>query len=125
MKVNQKQEIYLVIKNITDFNSFKFNESYFISKEKMFKSLSISPIVYNIKNNKQVFLTISNIEIIEKYQQQGIFSEILSILESKGIPIMIDNIQNNVLFKHLKARGFENFKNQSLGGWTRCMYKTF
>lgn len=125
MKVNQKQEIYSVIKNITDFNSFKFNESDFTSKEKMFKSLSISPIVYNIKNNKKVFLTITNIEIIERYQQQGIFSEILSILESKEIPIMIDNIQNNVLFKYLKARGFENLKNQSLGGWTRCMYKTF
>lgn len=123
--MNQKQEIYSIIKNITDFNSFKFNESDFTSKEKMFKSLSISPIVYNIKNNKKVFLTISNIEIIERYQQQGIFSEILSILESKEIPIMIDNIQNNVLFKHLKDRGFENLKNQSLGGWTRCMYKTF
>ena len=53
--MNQKQEIYSVIKNITDFNSFKFNESDFTSKEKMFKSLSISPIVYNIKNNGGIF----------------------------------------------------------------------
>lgn len=121
--MNQKQEIYSVIKNITDFNSFKFDEKDFITKEKIFKALSIIPIVYNIQNNEKVFLTITNIEIMEKYQRQGILSEILNILESKGIPVMIDNIQNNVLFKCLKSRGFENFKNQSLGGWTRCMYK--
>lgn len=58
---------------------------------------------------EQSFLSIRDIKIEESSQQKGIFSNFLSILESKGIPVMIDDIINDKLDEFLMKRGYHSF----------------
>lgn len=55
------------------------------------------------------FLSIRDIAIEEYSQKQGIFSSFLTILEDKGIPIMIDDIINDKLDTFLMKRGYKSF----------------
>lgn len=61
-------------------------------------------------NNVEVsFLSVRDIKIEDKFQRQGIFSSFLDILESKGIPIMIDDIINDSLDNFLMKRGYQSY----------------
>lgn len=62
-----------------------------------------------VNNVEQSFLSIRDIKIEESSQQKGIFSNFLSILESKGIPVMIDDIINDKLDEFLMKRGYHSF----------------
>jgi hypothetical protein len=62
-----------------------------------------------ISNVELSFLSIRDIKIEDSFQQKGIFSGFLDILESKGIPIMIDDIINDALDSFLMKRGYQAY----------------
>lgn len=61
-----------------------------------------------VNNVEQSFLSIRDIKIEESSQQRN-FLKFLSILESKGIPVMIDDIINDKLDEFLMKRGYHSF----------------
>ncbi len=89
----------------------------------LFTALSVQTVLREIDGEQVKFLAVKCIEIKEKYRSQKIFSKLLDILESKNIPIFIDDILNNRLFSFLTKRGYKNIKHQSSYGWKRSMYK--
>lgn len=89
----------------------------------MFDSLSLQPVLREIEGNQIKFIAIKCIELKEPYRSKQVFRQILNILESKNIPIFIDDILNNSLFQFLTDRGYKNLKHQSAYGWKRSMYK--
>jgi len=89
----------------------------------MFDSLSLQPVLREIEGNQIKFIAIKCIELKEPYRSKQVFRQILNILESKNIPIFIDDILNNRLFQFLTDRGYKNLKHQSAYGWKRSMYK--
>lgn len=89
----------------------------------LFTALSVQTVLREIDGEQVKFLAVKCIEIKEKYRSQKTFSKLLDILESKNIPIFIDDILNNRLFSFLTKRGYKNIKHQSSYGWKRSMYK--
>lgn len=89
----------------------------------MFNSLSLQPVLREIEGNQIKFIAIKCIELKEVYRSKQVFSQIINMLESKNIPIFIDDILNNRLFQFLTDRGYKNLKHQSAYGWKRSMYK--
>jgi hypothetical protein len=75
-----------------------------------------------VNNVETSFLSIRDIRIEESSQQKGIFSNFLSILEQKGIPVMIDDIVNNKLDDFLMRRGYHAFTYEKYGEKVRARY---
>jgi hypothetical protein len=75
-----------------------------------------------VNNVETSFLSIRDIRIEEASQQKGIFSSFLSILEKKGIPVMIDDIVNNKLDDFLMRRGYHAFTYEKYGEKVRARY---
>ncbi len=61
------------------------------------------------------FLAIKDIEIYAEFRRKGYFKEIISIIESKKIPFMIDDIINEDLNIFLRNKKYEilNYKKHS------------
>lgn len=89
----------------------------------LFTALSIQTVIREIEGEQVKFIAVKCIELKEKYRSQKIFNKLLDILESKNIPIFIDDILNNRLFEFLTKRGYKNLKHKSFHGWKRSMYK--
>lgn len=75
-----------------------------------------------VNNVETSFLSIRDIRIEESSQQKGIFSRFLSILEDKGIPVMIDDIVNDKLDDFLMRRGYHAFIYEKYGEKVRARY---
>lgn len=87
-----------------------------------FKTISLYTSTHTINDKKIIFFTINNIEVHENMRSHGKFSELLTLLEHKKIPLMIDNIINHRLFAFLTKRDYKNYKYQIGGGWHKTMY---
>lgn len=108
--------------NYQDFSLFE-PELKHIHGIHIFDLLSIQPVLREVEGNETKFIAVKCIEIKEAYRSKKVFRQILNILESKNIPIFIDDILNNRLFQFLTNRGYKNIKHQSAYGWKRSMYK--
>lgn len=75
-----------------------------------------------VNNVDTSFLSIRDIRIEKSFQQKGIFSSFLSILEKKSIPVMIDDIVNDKLDDFLMKRGYESFFYEKYGEKVRARY---
>ena len=89
----------------------------------LFKSLSIQPVSRVIDDNPVSFLAIKDIDIHPDYRSQKLLTQLLDMLESKSIPVFVDDIINHRLFTYLHDRGYKNLKHNSGYGWKRSMYK--
>lgn len=89
----------------------------------LFKSLSIEHVSRVINNKSMSFLAIRDIDIHPEYRSKKLLTQLLDMLESKCIPILVDDIINHRLFKYLHDRGYKNLKYDSGYGWKRSMYK--
>lgn len=108
--------------NYTDFSLFNA-ELKFEHNIHLFKSLSVQPVSRVINEKTMLFLAIKDIDIHPDYRSQKLFTKLLDILESKGIPVFVDDIINHRLFTYLHNRGYKNLKHNSGYGWKRSMYK--
>lgn len=76
-----------------------------------------------VVNDREIsFLSIRDIKIEDAFQKQGIFSNFLSILEQKNIPVMIDDIVNDKLDDFLMRRGYHYFTYEKYGDKVRARY---
>jgi len=89
----------------------------------LFKSLSIRHVLKEVDGIECSFLSIEDIDIHSHYRSNKILTRLLDMLESKGVPILVDDIINHRLFKYLLDRGYRNLKYDSGYGWKRSMYK--
>lgn len=110
--------------NLTDYSEM----IHYYSTEKnsdlnsSFKTISLYTSIHTINDKKIIFLAINNIEVHESMRSHGKFTELLTLLEHKKIPLMIDNIINHSLFAFLTKRNYKNYKYQIGGGWHKTMY---
>lgn len=95
-------------------SSFEVNSS--------FKTIAFYTSTHIVQGKKTIFLTINNIEVHKNMRSHGKFSQLLTLLENKKIPLLIDNIINHRLFASLTKRGYKNYKYQIGGGWHKSMY---
>lgn len=79
------------------------------------KKALIQTIEREINGKMYKFLAIKDIEIYEESRRKGYFKEIISIIESKKIPFMIDDIINEDLNIFLRNKKYEilNYKKHS------------
>lgn len=71
-------------------------------------------------NGKDVeFFGISNIKFKEENRRKGKFKEIISILEQKNFPIIVNDIINPLVDDFLNERGWIEFRYLKNGGWTK------
>lgn len=110
--------------NLTDYSEMM---PYYSTEENSgfrssFKTISLYTSLHTINNKKIIFFTINNIEVHNNMRAHGKLSELLTLLENKKIPLMIDNIINHRLFAFLTKRGYKNYKYQIGGGWHKTMY---
>ena len=79
------------------------------------KKALIQTIERKINGKMYKFLAIKDIEIYEEFRRKGYFKEIISIIESKKIPFMIDDIINEDLNIFLRNKKYEilNYKKHS------------
>lgn len=75
-----------------------------------------------VNNVETAFLSIRDIRIEEASQKKGIFSNFLSILEKKGIPVLIDDIVNDNLDDFLMRRGYHAFSYEKYDEKVRARY---
>ncbi|MDI6976190.1 hypothetical protein [Serratia sp. Se-RSBMAAmG] len=108
--------------NYADFSLFNA-ELKFEHNIHLFKSLSIQPVSRVVDDNLMSFLAIKDIDIHPDYRSQKLLTQLLDILESKSIPVFVDDIINHRLFTYLHDRGYKNLKHNSGYGWKRSMYK--
>lgn len=87
-----------------------------------FKRIAIYNSSHTLQDKKIDFLVINDIEVYEGLRSKGIFTQLLNMLESKNIPILIEDIVNYQLFTFLTNRGYKNYKYNISGGWVRSMY---
>ena len=126
--MSEQLEKFLALVNEIDKDNYQ-NFGLFESELKhihgihLFDFLSIQSVLRMIEDNEMKFIAIKCIELKEAYRSKKVFRQILDILESKNIPIFIDDILNNRLFQFLTDRGYKNIKHQSAYGWKRSMYK--
>lgn len=69
------------------------------------------------------FLSIRDVIIKNDERGKHIFSNILSKLEDKQIPIMVDDIINDKLDQHLMNNGYISYNHLKNGTKTRSRYK--
>ena len=70
-------------------------------------------------NNKEIeFFGISNIKFKEENRRKGRFKEIISILEEKNFPLIVNDIINPIVNDYLKNRGWIEYRYYKNGGWT-------
>lgn len=108
--------------NYAEFSLFNA-ELKFEHKIHLFKSLNIEPVSTVVDDNPMLFLAIKDIDIHPDYRSKKLLTQLLNILESKGIPIFVDDIINHRLFTYLHDRDYKNLKYNSGYGWKRSMYK--
>lgn len=86
------------------------------------KQMMVQRLKRVVDNVEQSFLSIRDIRIETASQQKGIFSNFLTILEQKNIPIMIDDIVNDKLDAFLMKRGYHAFVYEKYGEKVRARY---
>lgn len=112
----------LSLDNYTDFSLFNSD----IKADHdlhLFESLSIRLTLKDVEGRECSFLSIEDINIHPDYRSKQLLTRLLDILESKNIPLFMDDIINHRLFKYLHGRGYKNLKHNSGYGWKRSMYK--
>lgn len=84
--------------------------------------MMVQRLIRDVDKVETSFLSIRDIRIEEDAQQKGIFTHLLSILESKNIPIMIDDIINDKLDSFLMKRGYHPLTYQKNASKIRARY---
>ncbi len=79
------------------------------------KKALIQTVEREINGKMCKFLAIKDIEIFEEFRRKGHFKEIISIIESKKIPFMVDDIINEDLNIFLRNKKYNilNYKKHS------------
>lgn len=79
------------------------------------KKALIQTIEREINGKMYKFLAIKDIEIYAEFRRKGYFKEIISIIESKKIPLVINDIINEDLNIFLRNKKYEilNYKKHS------------
>lgn len=100
-----------------------YTEFFMIVKEASpIEKMMVQRLKRVVNNVETSFLSIRDIRIEDASQQKGIFSSFLSILEKKGIPVMIDDIVNDKLDDFLMRRGYHAFFYEKYGEKVRARY---
>lgn len=124
---NDIEKFLMIIKNIDEINYRNFSlfnpELKYIHNIKIFNSLSIQNVLRKSDEENTYFLAIKCIELKEEYRSQFLFRKTLEILESKNIPIFVDDIINEKLFTFLANRGYKKIIHDSTHGQKKSMYK--
>lgn len=67
---------------------------------------------HRISNGKRYrALDVANVEVYEKYRNQGVLTSLLTFLEAKNIPLFIENVQDDWLWPVLERRGYQRHTN--------------
>lgn len=113
-----------VLKAIEEINKENYSNFFMLAvNANPVEKIFIQRLVRYIDGKECEFLSIRDIKIEEKNQKSKIFSKILENLESKNIPIMIDDIINDDLDNHLMKRGYITYKYQKNNSNIRSRYK--
>lgn len=113
-----------VLKAIEEINKENYSNFFMLAvNANPVEKIFIQRLVRYINGKECEFLSIRDIKIEEKNQKSKIFSKILETLESKNIPIMIDDIINDNLDNHLMKRGYIPYKYQKNNSNIRSRYK--
>ncbi len=96
-----------VITEIESINNSNYEDFFMVAVNAFpVEKIFIQQLIREINGEKKIFLSIRDVKIQDTKQKQKVFSKILDSLESKNIPIMIDDIINDKLDAHLMKRGY-------------------
>ncbi len=96
-----------VITQIESINNSNYEDFFMVAVNAFpVEKIFIQQLIREINGEKKIFLSIRDVKIQDTKQKQKVFSKILDSLESKNIPIMIDDIINDKLDAHLMKRGY-------------------
>jgi len=120
MYLTQYNDVIEAFNNVTKENYLDF---FMVVKDATpISKMMVQRLNRDIDRVELSFLSIRDIRIDEDVQQKGIFTNLLSILESKGIPIMIDDIINDKLDDFLMKRGYRPLTYQKNSSKIRARY---
>lgn len=80
-------------------------------------------LLRKINGVEQEFLAIRDVVIDNECRKQGIFSGLLNQLDSKNIPILIDDIINDQLDNYLMKKGYHPLSYEKNGFMIRARYR--
>lgn len=120
MYLTQYNDVLDAFNNVTKDNYLDF---FMVVKDATpISKMMVQRLIRDIDRVERSFLSIRDIRIEEDSQQKGIFTHLLSILESKGIPLMIDDIINDKLDNFLMKRGYRQLTYQKNASKIRARY---
>lgn len=113
-----------VLKAIDEINQDNYLNFFMIAvNAHPIEKIFIQRLVRSINGKGHEFLSVRDVKIETTKQKSKIFSKILDTLESKNIPIMIDDIINDNLDNHLMKRGYIPYKYEKNSSNIRSRYK--
>lgn len=83
------------------------------------ETVHLQKFVREIDGKDVEFFGISNIKFKEENRRKGKLKEIISILEGKNFPVIVNDIINPIVDNFLNKRGWIEFKYLKNGGWTK------
>lgn len=104
-------------------DSENFDKFFMVSKNIPFQSLLIQNVKRNVNNKEISFLAIRDFKLLPDYQKQGIFSKVISIIESKKIPFIVDDIINPMLDIWLTKRDYISLETEKYSHIIKSRYK--
>lgn len=104
-------------------NSENFENFFMVSKNSPFQSLLIQNVKRNLNNKEISFLAIRDFKLLPKFQNQGIFSKTIAIIESKEIPFIVDDIINPILDIWLTKRDYISLETEKYSHIIKSRYK--
>jgi len=104
-------------------NSENFETFFMVSKNAPFQSLLIQNVKRNLNNKEISFLAIRDFKLLPEFQNQGIFSKTIAIIESKEIPFIVDDIINPMLDIWLTKRDYISLETEKYSHIIKSRYK--
>jgi hypothetical protein len=109
--------------SLEQIDSINFEAFFMVSKNTPFQSLLIQNIKRNLNNEEISFLAIRDFKLLPEFQNKGIFTKTISIIESKKIPFMVDDIINPKLDVWLSERKYIYLETEKYSHVVKSRYK--
>lgn len=86
-------------------------DSFVIAKDAYpIEKFHLQPITREIDGMAIQCMALKNIVVAKEAQRQGLFKQIIAILEQKQFPFMVDDIVNNNVDRYLSKKGYHRFE---------------
>lgn len=99
-------------KELQKVNSQNYDNFFMVSKTEPFETLLIQKLTREVNGKEEIFFGVRDFKLKKEFQGQGIFTNMLMILEANEVPILIDDIINPKLEDWLFKRGYQSLITQ-------------